>query len=94
MQFHACIALAIEEFGIVSRHKNCCQTHQKKRHSAIHMLALKEIIHSYQMSNMSYAFPMIPVSIPNPAFVKRKVSLVYDTDSDHMLYLKSLKVFA
>ena len=68
--------------------------HTKKTHSTIHMLALKEIIYSYQMGNMPYAFPMIPVSIPDPAFVKRKVSLVYDTDSNHRLYLKSLKVFA
>ena len=51
------------------------------------MLALKEIIHSYQMSNMPHTLSMIPVSIPNPAFVKRKVLLAKDAGDDHGVYL-------
>jgi hypothetical protein len=45
--------------------------------------SLKEIVQSNQMSNMPHASSMMPVSIPDPAFVKRKVFLAQDAGDDH-----------
>jgi hypothetical protein len=50
-------------------------------------VGLEEIIQLYQVGHMPHALSMIPMSIPDPAFVKRKVFLTYDTGNEHQLYL-------
>ena len=45
------------------------------------------------MCNRPYAFSMIPASIPDPAFVKRNVSLAKDAGNDHQMYLQEIDYF-
>ena len=57
-------------------------------------VSLKEIIHPYQVSDMPHALSVIPMSIPDPAFVKRKMFLAHDTGEDHPGCLSVDYVFA
>ena len=42
---------------------------------------------------MPHAFPVIPMMIPDPAFVKRKVFLAKDAGNDHWSYLSMIVDF-
>ena len=53
----------------------------------------KEIIQSNHVGNMPDTFPMIPMMIPDSAFVKRKVFLAKDEGNDHRIYLSWIDDF-
>ena len=46
-------------------------------------MALKETVQSHQIGNIPYTSSMIPVFIPEHAFIKRKVFLAQDAGDDH-----------
>ena len=50
---------------------------------------LKETAHPHQMRNMPHAPAMIPMLIPDPALLKRKVLLAKNAGDDHGRYLAS-----
>ena len=58
------------------------------------IICSKETINPYQMRHMPYASPMMPMSIPDPAFLKRKVSLANDAGDDHLAYCYRLVISA
>ena len=45
------------------------------------------------MRNMPYAPTMVPMLIPDPALVKRKMSLTKDAGNDHRRYLQFMDHF-
>ena len=45
--------------------------------------SLEKVIKPYQVCNMPHASSVTPMSIPDPAFVKRKVFLAKDAGNDH-----------
>ena len=47
----------------------------QKTNSFWTLIILKETVQPHQMRNMPHAFAMIPMLIPDPAFIKRKVFL-------------------
>jgi len=44
---------------------------------------LEKVLQVNQMCNMPDALPVIPMLIPDPSFVKRKVFLAKDAGNDH-----------
>jgi hypothetical protein len=55
----------------------------KKFACSIAVSVSKEIIHPDQMCDMPDTLSVIPMLIPDPAFVKRKKFLAWDIGNDH-----------
>ena len=70
---------AIKNLMILIRYKNTCRVIINNNQNKI----LKETVKSNQRGNMPHTFPVIPMDISDPAFLKRKVLLAKDAGYDH-----------